>query len=133
MDKYLNLYKYRPHKIRRHKPNEKSKVKRPYNFSFTVKGRFEKSSFFQQLLNGITALTGKLIGILNRTREPMKRLSFMSINVHSWGKAFMRAVNRQKHFFNTISYVILLHYYKVAGKFSQHFTREIEKVRKQMH
>lgn len=45
----------------------------------------------------------------------------------------MVSLNKKKYFRNTVNQVILLHYYKTATLFSNHFGRELQKVRKQIH
>ncbi len=64
----------------------------------------------------------------------MRRLHFFRRGqIFRWMNAKLGMLKRQKYFRNTINQIILLHYYKVATAFSQHFGREFARVPRQIH
>jgi hypothetical protein len=75
----------------------------------------------------------KTIGLLFRFRQALRHLSFVD---SYFGRHFYMAIPflaKQKYFINTVYHIILLHYYKAVTSFSQHFGRELQKVRKKVH
>jgi hypothetical protein len=51
----------------------------------------------------------------------------------TWFRQQFGALQKQKHFLNTVYQIILLHYYKSTPLFASHFGRELEKVHKKIH
>src|SRR5260370_24962580 len=90
-------------------------------------------TLYQQILQEFGDLVVKLLGLLFRVREPIRRLPFMDPTSMDWFRHSLGSFRRQKHFINTVHQVILLHYYKTAALFATHFGRELEKVHKKLH
>lgn len=147
IDEYVNLYKYEKNRQRRRFRTKRSRheVKhntfdsrrsvwnKSNNFRFSLTARFKKSALYQQILQDFSDLSVGLLGLLFRVRQPLRRLSFFNDVV---AKRFYKKIpfmSSQKYFINTVFHIILLHYYKAVTPFSQHFGRELQKIRKQVH
>lgn len=161
-DEYLNIYKYQKNAKKRRTRLEKSltrktknlwsyiadkkslwllskknqklkKTKKEENSRFSIISRFKKGALYQQILQEFGEISCQIPGILFRVRQPLRRLRFFD---DKFAKAFYRTIPflaKQKYFINTVYHIILLHYYRAVTPFSQHFGRELQKIRKQVH
>jgi len=148
-DEYINLYKYQKNERRKKKRrfrghwNLLSRGRKEWrverflthqpNERFRLLQRFIKTTLYQQLLYELVDLVTKLLSLLLRIREPIRRLSFINAKQTEWFRRNLGPLQKEKHFINTINQIILLHYYKSTPLFANHFGRELEKVHKKVH
>ena len=152
LDEYINTYKYQKNMARRKKRTRKNRLggkkKAVASFSsrkwqarkpkgdnqrFSLQRRFKKGVLYQQILHDFAEVSVKMLGLLFRIRQPLRRLSFFSDRFAKIFYRLMPSVAKKKYFINTAYHTVLLHYYKAVAPFSQHFGRELQKVRKQVH
>lgn len=133
MDDYLNTYKYRRNWRRRKRYFRLHIVTRGREFKNTITTRFEKSSLYQQIVQQFSNLGLILLQLINRLREPIRRIKKLGTHVIRWVRDKQWSPKKQKHFTNTSNQVVLLHWYKATTLFSNHFGRELQRVRKQIH
>jgi len=148
LDEYVNLYKYeknrhrRRFRLKRNRHEVKRRISKPgggwvwrksKNFRFSFLARFRKGTLYQQLLHDFSDVSLKLSGLLFRVRQPLRRLAFFNDVIAKRFYKKIRRISSQKYFINTVFHIILLHYYKAVTSFAQHFGRELQKIRKQVH
>lgn len=135
LDDYLNLYRYRKNKRRRFrgKRNRTKYILRYRGYKRTFSKRFERSVLRQQAMQQLTNISLTLANWFCSLRDPIRRLKQLRPSFIKEMKRTVSFLVKQKHFKNTCYIVIFLHYYKAIELFSQHFGREIQKVRKQIH
>jgi hypothetical protein len=139
LDEYANLYKYQKNvRIYWEEANkEKLEQRRKKHIGderrFLRQTRFKKYSLYNQLFSYFYDTLIKIWGFLFRFCQPLRHLSFVN---SYFGRQFfkgMKKLSKQKYFINTVYHIVLLHYYKAVAAFSQHFGRELQKVRKKVH
>lgn len=134
LDFYNNLYKYRKNEKVRRRRNKRPRlviVTRLRPFKFTLPGRFEKTLFYQILLQPLMDRVFSFRQFLLRLREPIRRLWVMRVSqVINCMRKVIDRLRRYKYFRNSVATIILLHYYKASDFFAKHFSREFQRVRK---
>jgi hypothetical protein len=144
MSHYLNLYKYQKNERRGKKRQLRSRrlyrkggcnraVTWEANQARGAVQRFLKNSLYQQLLQELLITATQLYALSLQVREPIRRLLTIPPRWIEWFRRSFRNARKEKHFVNTVNQVILLHYYKSASLFADHFGRELEKVHKKVH
>jgi hypothetical protein len=153
LDEYGNLYKYQKNvknlkaKFRPNRHQKKLTRTEQIQFRkvlqrkkgqdderrFAFISRFKKSGLYQQLLSDFSETVIRNFGLLFRLRQPLRHLSFANSRFSQFFYKKIRTLAKQKYFINTVHHIVLLHYYKAVPSFSQHFGRELQKIRKKVH